>query len=112
MGLFSGVKNIVKKVAKPVTKIASKVNKEVVKPLVGKPLAKIGGILGLYESGGGGEGDLPLLSEDPAGVGKEAKPLEMPTANMAIVEEARRRAMLKRQAAGGRRSTILADTKY
>lgn len=49
---------------------------------------------------------------DPAGVGEEIKPGQMPTMDAASVEEARRRAMLKRQQAGGRRSTILANTRY
>lgn len=50
--------------------------------------------------------------DDPAGVGEEIKPLAMPSMDTAAVEEARLLALRKRQAAGGRRSTILANIKY
>lgn len=50
--------------------------------------------------------------DDPAGVGSEIQPGAMPNLDAASVEEARRLALLKRQQAAGRRSTILSNTRY
>lgn len=99
-----GFGGFLKKIAKPITKVAEKI----VKPL--RPIVEMAGLLPELRAVDTGEGE--PLSEDPAGIGKDAKPLEMPTMDSAVVEEARRRALLKRQQAGGRRSTILADKRY
>lgn len=101
---FGGFGKIFSKVGKVVEKIA----KPIIKPL--RPLAEMAGLLPTLDAVDTGEGE--PLTDDPAGVGDEAKPLAIPTADTAVVQEARRRALLARTQASGRRSTILADKRY
>lgn len=111
MGLsLNKLKKIVDKVSSPLTKATTKF----LKTNVVKPLDKIiGGIgdKGVRSAFTKGFGVVPE-DKDPMGLGDETKPLTMPTLDMDVVEEARKRALLLRQQSSGRRSTILADTRY
>lgn len=122
MGWGSKLKKAVKKVTKAVTKPVTTVLKKVAPialPLAGFALGGVGGaaigallpgLLKKDEGAGGGGG--PPTGELNQVVGADGQPLTMPTVNSAAIEEARRKALLRRTQAGGRRSTILADKDY
>jgi len=104
------LKSIVKKVVKPIlntakdlTLLATGATSAVLKPL------GLDQLLGGKKDEGG---DLGPLSTDPANAGDLVKPLVMPTMDSEAVAKARQDALLRRRKAGGRQSTILANTKY
>lgn len=102
MGLLSGIKKAAKKLAQsPLNKQLRKIS----------PLDKwVQESIGLVKKpGDDAADDLTNSLLDPDGLDK---PFTMPEANMEALAEARRRAMLRRQQAGGRDSTILADKDY